>query len=174
MMGRSLPVLACVASASAFLSGPMAVPGTTRYQSAVNMRSGLTLRSGRAATPLKMQTKTGVDTAALAKAANEARGLAMDSIAAAHSGHLGLPLGCAEVRCEPGEGGSFDSRDPSGHRCRAWRCADIACIVQIGAVLYSDFLQHNPKDPQWLNRDRFVLSGGHGTLSKTVACAAVP
>ena len=52
--------------------------------------------------------------------------------------------------------------------------ADIACIVQIGAVLYSDFLQHNPKDPQWLNRDRFVLSGGHGTLSKTVACAAVP
>jgi transketolase len=44
-----------------------------------------------------MQTKTGVDTEALAKAANEARGLAMDSIAAAKSGHLGLPLGCAEV-----------------------------------------------------------------------------
>lgn len=35
-------------------------------------------------------------------------------------------------------------------------------LWQIGAVLYSDFLQHNPKDPQWLNRDRFVLSGGHG------------
>lgn len=35
--------------------------------------------------------------AALATAANEARGLAMDSIAAAHSGHMGLPLGCAEV-----------------------------------------------------------------------------
>jgi transketolase len=52
--------------------------------------------------------------------------------------------------------------------------ADIACIVQIGAVLYSDFLQHNPKDPQWLKRDRFVLSGGHGTLLKTVTCAAVP
>ena len=41
---------------------------------------------------------TEVDTkAALATAANEARGLAMDSIAAAHSGHMGLPLGCAEV-----------------------------------------------------------------------------
>lgn len=41
---------------------------------------------------------TEVDTkAALAVAANEARGLAMDSIAAAHSGHMGLPLGCAEV-----------------------------------------------------------------------------
>jgi transketolase len=48
--------------------------------------------------------------AALQTAANEARGLAMDSIAAAHSGHMGLPLGAAEigatlyggmVRCEP-------------------------------------------------------------------------
>ena len=39
-----------------------------------------------------------VDTkAALAQAANEARGLAMDSIAAAHSGHMGLPLGAAEI-----------------------------------------------------------------------------
>ena len=39
-----------------------------------------------------------VDTkAALATAANEARGLAMDSIAAAHSGHMGLPLGAAEI-----------------------------------------------------------------------------
>jgi transketolase len=35
--------------------------------------------------------------AALATAANEARGLAMDSIAAAHSGHMGLPLGTAEI-----------------------------------------------------------------------------
>lgn len=35
--------------------------------------------------------------ASLATAANEARGLAMDSIAAAHSGHMGLPLGAAEV-----------------------------------------------------------------------------
>ena len=39
---------------------------------------------------------------------------------------------------------------------------NVRAITQIGAVLYSDFLQHNPKDPQWLNRDRFVLSGGHG------------
>jgi transketolase len=39
-----------------------------------------------------------VDTkTALATAANEARGLAMDSIAAAHSGHMGLPLGAAEI-----------------------------------------------------------------------------
>lgn len=44
------------------------------------------------ATAVDAETKT-----ALATAANEARGLAMDSIAAAHSGHMGLPLGCAEV-----------------------------------------------------------------------------
>lgn len=35
--------------------------------------------------------------AALATAADESRGLAMDSIAAAHSGHMGLPLGAAEI-----------------------------------------------------------------------------
>jgi hypothetical protein len=143
MVYRSLPLLACVASASAFLSGPVAVPGTASFQNAVNARSGLSLRTAKpgrmAALPaLKMQTATGVDTAALAKAANEARGLAMDSIAAAASGHLGLPLGCAEI----------------------------------GAVLYSDFMQHNPKDPKWLNRDRFVLSGGHGQYSR-VSCVCV-
>merc|ERR1719199_1719773 len=129
MVYRSLPFLACVAGASAFLTAPVAVPG-------IQARSGLSLRGSRPAAATRkhaavvMQTKTGVDTEALAKAANEARGLAMDSIAAAKSGHLGLPLGCAEI----------------------------------GAVLYSDFMQHNPKDPQWLNRDRFVLSGGHGSM----------
>lgn len=50
------------------------------------------------ASSLKMGAATEVDkAAALATAANEARGLAMDSIAAAHSGHMGLPLGCAEI-----------------------------------------------------------------------------
>jgi transketolase len=47
---------------------------------------------------LKMSTAVSTDKmAALATAANEARGLAMDSIAAAHSGHMGLPLGAAEI-----------------------------------------------------------------------------
>jgi len=47
---------------------------------------------------LKMSTATETDKmAALATAADEARGLAMDSIAAAHSGHMGLPLGAAEI-----------------------------------------------------------------------------
>jgi transketolase len=71
-----------------------------------------------------------LDFASLTRAANEARGLAMDAVHACASGHLGLPLGCAEI----------------------------------GAVLYGHALQHNPADPKWLNRDRFVLSAGHGSM----------
>jgi transketolase len=66
----------------------------------------------------------------LAKAANEARGLAIDAVHACSSGHLGLPLGCAEI----------------------------------GAVLYGHALVHNPESPRWINRDRFVLSAGHGSM----------
>jgi transketolase len=81
--------------------------------------------------PLKMSTAVETDKmAALATAADESRGLAMDSIAAAHSGHMGLPLGAAEV----------------------------------GAVLYGSQMIYNPKDPTWINRDRFILSAGHGSM----------
>jgi transketolase len=70
------------------------------------------------------------NSADLSRAATEARGLAMDAVAACHSGHLGLPLGAAEI----------------------------------GAVLYGNFLRHDPAAPQWINRDRFVLSAGHGSM----------
>ena len=66
----------------------------------------------------------------LAEAANNARGLAIDAIHKCSSGHLGLPLGSAEI----------------------------------GAVLYGDSLIHNPSDPEWINRDRFILSAGHGSM----------
>ena len=66
----------------------------------------------------------------LQKAANEARGLAMDAVHKCNSGHLGLPLGAAEV----------------------------------GAVLFGESLQIDPADPKWLNRDRFILSAGHGSM----------
>ncbi len=36
--------------------------------------------------------------------------------------------------------------------------------TEIGAVLYGHALKHNPDDPRWLNRDRFVLSAGHGSM----------
>jgi transketolase len=67
---------------------------------------------------------------AFQRAANEARGLAMDAVHACSSGHLGLPLGCAEI----------------------------------GAVLFGHALQYDPAEPRWLNRDRFVLSAGHGSM----------
>jgi len=71
-----------------------------------------------------------LQTLLLAKAANQARGLAIDAVHACSSGHLGLPLGCAEI----------------------------------GAVLYGHALSVNPERPRWLNRDRFVLSAGHGSM----------
>ena len=67
----------------------------------------------------------------LSKASTQARGLAIDAVHTCSSGHLGLPLGCAEI----------------------------------GAVLYgAGGLRYNPAAPKWLNRDRFVLSGGHGSM----------
>ncbi len=46
----------------------------------------------------------------------------------------------------------------SGHPGMPMGMADIA------EVLWRDFLKHNPNDPKWLNRDRFVLSNGHGSM----------
>lgn len=37
-------------------------------------------------------------------------------------------------------------------------------MADTAVVLWKQFLKHNPKDPQWLDRDRFVLSAGHGSM----------
>lgn len=71
-----------------------------------------------------------LDIPALELAARDARGLAMDAVAKSKSGHLGLPLGAAEI----------------------------------GAVLFGHALSYNPDEPKWLNRDRFILSAGHGSM----------
>jgi transketolase len=71
-----------------------------------------------------------MNTAILAQAALEARGLAMDAVHQCSSGHLGLPLGAAEI----------------------------------GAVLFGECLVCDPATPRWLNRDRFILSAGHGSM----------
>ena len=71
-----------------------------------------------------------LDQKGLSNAATIARGLAMDAVHACSSGHLGLPLGCAEI----------------------------------GAVLFGHALSYHPKHPEWINRDRFVLSAGHGSM----------
>ncbi len=46
----------------------------------------------------------------------------------------------------------------SGHPGMPMGMADIA------EVLWNDFLRHNPRNPRWPNRDRFVLSNGHGSM----------
>ena len=37
-------------------------------------------------------------------------------------------------------------------------------MADIAEVLWNDFLRHNPADPKWFNRDRFVVSNGHGSM----------
>ena len=55
---------------------------------------------------------------------------------------------------------SIDAIDKakSGHPGMPLGMADIA------QVLWKDFFKHNPKNPNWINRDRFILSNGHGSM----------
>src|SRR5882757_8500732 len=62
--------------------------------------------------------------------ANAIRGLAMDAVEKAKSGHPGLPMGAADV----------------------------------ATVLFTQFLKFDAAEPQWPDRDRFVLSAGHGSM----------
>jgi transketolase len=63
-------------------------------------------------------------------AANTIRGLAMDGVQKAKSGHPGMPMGMADV----------------------------------ASVLFLKHLDVCPSNPAWINRDRFVLSAGHGSM----------
>ncbi len=62
--------------------------------------------------------------------ANTLRGLAMDGVQKANSGHPGMPLGTADF----------------------------------ASVLFFKFLTHDPADPAWPDRDRYVQSAGHGSM----------
>ncbi len=46
----------------------------------------------------------------------------------------------------------------SGHPGMPMACAPIVY------VLYSKYMKHNPANPKWINRDRFILSAGHGSM----------
>jgi transketolase len=65
-----------------------------------------------------------------ALAARTIRALTVDAVRQAGIGHVGLPLGCAEL----------------------------------GSTLFAELLRHDPADPLWPDRDRFVLSAGHGSM----------
>lgn len=66
----------------------------------------------------------------ITETANIIRGLSMDGVQRANSGHPGMPMGMADI----------------------------------AAVLWTNHLNHNPNNPAWFNRDRFVLSNGHGSM----------
>ena len=74
--------------------------------------------------------KREIVTKTLGLVANTIRGLAMDGVQKANSGHPGMPMGMADV----------------------------------ATVLFLKHLNHCPSRPAWANRDRFVLSGGHGSM----------
>ncbi len=61
---------------------------------------------------------------------NTIRGLAMDAVERAKSGHPGMPMGAAPM----------------------------------GYLLFDRFMRYNPENPDWPNRDRFILSAGHGSM----------
>ncbi|HEY0911143.1 MAG TPA: transketolase [Bradyrhizobium sp.] len=62
--------------------------------------------------------------------ANAIRGLAMDAVEKAKSGHPGLPMGAADM----------------------------------ATVLFTQFLKYDAAEPNWPDRDRFILSAGHGSM----------
>ncbi|TQI73509.1 transketolase [Bosea sp. AK1] len=73
---------------------------------------------------------TTIDRAQHDKLANAIRGLAMDGVEKAKSGHPGLPMGAADI----------------------------------AAVLFTRVMKYDAADPRWPDRDRFVLSAGHGSM----------
>ena len=56
----------------------------------------------------------------------------------------------------------------SGHPGAPMGMADIA------EVLWNDFMVHNPGNPGWANRDRFVLSNGHGSMPVSYTHLTLP
>ena len=62
--------------------------------------------------------------------ANTIRGLSMDAVQKANSGHPGMPMGTDDF----------------------------------GSILFLKFLKHNPSNPKWFDRDRYVQSAGHGSM----------
>jgi len=71
-----------------------------------------------------------VDAALEQLAVNTIRGLVIDAVQKAKSGHPGMPMGAADM----------------------------------AYVLWMEFMRHDPHEPRWPNRDRFLLSAGHGSM----------
>ena len=76
--------------------------------------------------PVTVPTSTDLQTQCI----NAIRGLSMDAVQKANSGHPGMPMGTAAM----------------------------------AYTLWTRHLKHNPSDPSWFDRDRFILSAGHGSM----------
>jgi transketolase len=50
------------------------------------------------------------------------------------------------------------------HACSSGHLGLPLGATEMGAVLYGHALKHNPDAPEWINRDRFILSAGHGSM----------
>ena len=50
------------------------------------------------------------------------------------------------------------------HACSSGHLGLPLGATEMGAVLFGHALRYNPADPEWINRDRFVLSAGHGSM----------
>ncbi len=50
------------------------------------------------------------------------------------------------------------------HACNSGHLGLPLGATEMGAVLYGQAMRHNPDEPRWINRDRFVLSAGHGSM----------
>lgn len=87
-----------------------------------------------------------LDLVSLAQAALECRGLAMDAVAKAKSGHLGLPLGCAEIGAVLfGDSLRYNPADPKWLNRDRWLDMSISVFTKSSLC-------------------RFVLSAGHGSM----------
>ncbi|MGA8793070.1 transketolase [Candidatus Binatus sp.] len=49
-------------------------------------------------------------------------------------------------------------------RANSGHCGLPMAMAPVGYLLYTRFMRHNPKNPEWFGRDRFVLSAGHGSM----------
>ena len=101
------------------------------------------------------RTKYDMDTLCV----NNIRALSADVVQGAKSGHPGAPMGCAPVR-------SFIF---TFFRERTMR-TNTKIHTQMAHVLFGEVMKFDSSDAKWINRDRFVLSNGHASLSFSTRC----
>lgn len=73
---------------------------------------------------------------------------------------MSLDIDSLSLACRDARGLAIDAVSA----CKSGHLGLPLGATEIGASLYGYALSHNPDEPRWLNRDRFVLSAGHGSM----------